>query len=168
MDQNILQLKKIFLIGFMGSGKTHWGRIWGKRSTLPFYDLDEVIEKEYHLSISKLFQQFGEQSFRKKEHAALIKISNLNSFILSCGGGTPCYNNSMKIINDFGNSIYLKCEVKTLFNRLVNDRYSRPLISNLSDEQLYEFIIRNLKEREVYYMQAKIILDEVEVEQYQL
>ena len=165
MDQFKLN-NKIFLIGFMGSGKTHWGRIWSKKWDIPFYDLDEEVEKKLGTSVSGVFENMGEEIFRRSETECLQKFNLIDKFILSCGGGTPCFNNNMKLINSMGTSIYLKCPADTLFNRLIKEKDKRPLIRNFSDTQLKDFIDVKIKEREQYYLQANIILEESEAHNF--
>ena len=165
MDQFKLN-NKIFLIGFMGSGKTHWGRIWSKKWDIPFYDLDEEVEKALGTSVSGVFENMGEEQFRRSETECLQKFNSIDKFILSCGGGTPCFNNNMKLINSIGTSIYLKCPAATLFDRLIKEKDKRPLIRNFSDTQLKDFIDVKVKEREQYYLQANIILEESEAHNF--
>ena len=149
---------KIFLIGFMGSGKTHWGRVWAKENGVDFYDLDELIEKEERRSITAIFEENGEHYFRKKETEELKNFAEKENFLLACGGGAPCFNDNMQWMNDNGTTVYLSASPQYLFEKVIAEKAKRPLIKNLNPEELLSFIQQKLKEREPVYRQAKIIL----------
>lgn len=155
---------KIFLIGFMGSGKTFWGKKWSDRSYFDFYDLDNVIETEQDRSIASIFEKDGEDHFRQIETAALQRYSEKDNYILACGGGTACYNDNMKWMNENGVTVYLSAPAHYIYNRVEAEKMKRPLISNLIKAQLYLFIEQKLKEREPFYSQAKIILQVQELD----
>ena len=156
----IITDRKIFLIGFMGSGKTHWGKIWSSQTGIPFYDLDGEIEKRENLSVSEIFETKGETYFRELEDKALKLYTSMDNFIVSCGGGTPCSDNNIALIKNSGKSIYLKCQNNILFQRLLLEQEKRPLIKNFSHEELQDFIDSKVEEREKFYLQADIVLDE--------
>lgn len=149
---------KIFLIGFMGSGKTHWGRIWAKEDQVDFYDLDELIEKEESRSVATIFDENGEHYFREKETEVLRKFTGKENFLLACGGGAPCFNDNMQWMNDNGTTVYLSASPQYLFEKVIAEKDKRPLIKNLAPEELFSFIEQKLKEREPVYQQAKVIL----------
>jgi shikimate kinase len=153
-------MPKFFLIGFMGSGKSHWGKKWSAQLNLPFFDLDDEIERAEGQTISEIFYSKGEEYLRRLESEVLKSFQDKENFILACGGGTPCFNNNMDWINKNGASIYLKTAVESLYNRLVTEKSHRPLIKDLSDEQLMPFIKSKLEEREPYYLKADIVVDE--------
>ena len=152
---------KIFLIGFMGSGKTHWGRQLSAKLNMPFYDLDTVIVGNENLSVSEIFAQKGEEYFRYQEKETLEKISATEeSFILSCGGGTPCFFNNIEFMKKNGEVIWLNTSIDMLTERLGRERMSRPLISDVNEEDLRRYIIRKLSERRMYYQQADVTVGE--------
>jgi len=153
---------KIFLIGFMGSGKTHWGRRLGAKLNLPFYDLDTVIVEQEQKTVAEIFAEKGEEYFRYQENEMLEKISaEHESFILSCGGGTPCFFNNIEFMKKNGKVIWLNTSVDILTQRLHKERMSRPLISDVvSDEELRRYIVRKLSERRMYYQQADVTVGE--------
>ena len=157
-------MKKIVLIGYMGSGKTEIGRFLSKKLELPFLDMDFLIENELGKTVSEIFTEKGEVYFRKIEHQIFKKqIENNESYILSTGGGTPCYaNNHLLLNNDGVESIYLKASVETLVSRLEINRKKRPIVANLSDEELVEFIAKHLFDRSFYYNQCKykVVVDD--------
>ena len=152
---------KIFLIGFMGSGKTHWGRRLGAKLNLPFYDLDTVISEQEKKTVAEIFAGQGEEYFRYQEKETLEKISaDQESFILSCGGGTPCFFNNIEFMKKNGKVIWLNTSIDMLTQRLQKERMTRPLISDVNEEDLRRYIIRKLSERRMYYQQADVTVGE--------
>lgn len=152
---------KIFLIGFMGSGKTHWGRHLSTKLGIPFYDLDTVIVENEGASVADIFTQKGEEYFRYQEKETLEEIvERQESFILSCGGGTPCFFNNIEFMKKNGKVIWLNTSVEILKQRLLKEKTSRPLISEVDDEDLRRYIIRKLSERRMYYQQADLTVSE--------
>jgi len=152
---------KIFLIGFMGSGKTHWGKLLSAKLQLPFRDLDSLIVDKEQQSIADVFSEKGEEYFRYQEKEALEELVNREeSFILSCGGGTPCFFNNIEFMKKSGRVVWLNTSVDVLKNRLLKERMSRPLIREINDEELKRYIIRKLSERKMYYEQADIMVNE--------
>ena len=149
---------KIILLGYMGSGKTTIGAQLAKKLYQNFTDLDSYIEKEENKTITEIFKEKGEIYFRKIEHTYLKKFINENdTYVLSLGGGTPCYANNMNIISKETDlhSIYLKASVGTLYDRLKNNSSKRPLLAKLTKESLIEYIAKHLFERNIYYEKAK-------------
>jgi shikimate kinase len=152
---------KIFLIGFMGSGKTHWGRHLSTKLGIPFYDLDTIIVENEGKSVSEIFSEKGEEYFRYTEKETLEEIAvRHESFILSCGGGTPCFFNNIEFMKKNGKVIWLNTSVEMLKQRLTREKMSRPLISEVDDEDLRRYIIRKLSERRMYYQQADLTVNE--------
>ncbi len=149
---------KIFLIGFMGSGKTYWGKLWAAESGFQFYDLDEIIEQEEKKSVAEIFEQNGEDYFRQKETGVLKSFLQKQNCIIACGGGTPCFNNNMQWMNGNGTTVYLMATADEILRRVINEQEKRPLIMNLSPDELLEFIVPKLKERDFFYSKATIIL----------
>ena len=152
---------QIFLIGFMGSGKTHWGRLLAAETGQPYFDLDEVIVAAEKMSVERLFQQNGEEYFRNQERATLEALALANpDAIISTGGGTPCFFNNIDFMRSHGRVIWLNTSIDILVARLLKQKHSRPLIKNVSDEDLKAFIIKKLQDRKMYYQQAHITLQE--------
>jgi shikimate kinase len=112
----------IFLIGFMGTGKTHWGKIWAAKTGLPFFDLDDVIEEQENKTIAAIFEQDGESYFRQRETAVLQSFSGYQNSIISCGGGTACFNNNMQWMNDNGTTVYLSATAADIIKRVIDER----------------------------------------------
>jgi shikimate kinase len=165
----------VYLIGFMGSGKSYLGRLLSNHLGVDHIDLDEWIESKYGKSITEIFQSEGEDRFREKEHEALkslyeaysrsvnlsIPSTELN-LIISCGGGTPCFNGNMEWMNQHGLTIWLDPPTHVLLERLAKEKAHRPLLAKLSDDQMKHFVEQKLKERSFFYNQARLVLhDEV-------
>ena len=151
--------KKIFLIGFMGSGKTAYGKPLAELLNVDFFDLDDYIEKKYNCQITKIFVEEGEKKFREYEKNALHEITLCNrNFVLAAGGGTPCYNNNIEFMNAQGTSIYLKCPVDELYENILLSNPDRPLLQGKRGNDLRKHIKQLLSIREPVYEQAKIIL----------
>ena len=145
---------RYFLIGFMGTGKSYWGKLWSQARGLAFYDLDEEIEKVEGKKIVDIFNENGEEYFRKKEKQVLHSFFEKDNFILSCGGGTPCFFNNMEKMNAHGITVYLKTNVDELIKRLSVEKEIRPLIKDIKEEMLKDFILQKLNDREPFYQKA--------------
>jgi shikimate kinase len=150
-------MKKIILLGYMGCGKSTLAKLLANSISFSTLDLDEIIENQENSSVKKLFSEKGEIYFRKLEHQILANlIQNEESFILSLGGGTPCYANNHEFLKaDNVISIYLNASVETLYERLLHSNSERPLIANKNPEEMKEFIAKNLFDRSYYYNQAQ-------------
>ena len=150
----------IFLLGFMGCGKSTLGKKLAKKLGLEFFDLDKCIEEEVGVSITEIFKTKGEGHFRAIESKTLISlINNQDNYVVALGGGAPCFNDNMKLINETGTSIYLKYNEGILTSRLINAKTERPLKANKTKEELIDFISKLLSEREQYYNQSKIVVE---------
>ncbi len=148
-------MAKIFLTGYMGSGKSTAGKKLAAKFGYDFIDLDHFIESEYKLTIPEIFATKGENEFRAMEHNALKKVIEKNNIVIACGGGTPCYYNNMELMNNNGTTVYIKMSVDALVNRLINAKEKRPLIANKTEAELRAFINRQLEKREDAYHQAQ-------------
>ena len=161
-------MNKIILLGYMGSGKSTIAHKLALSLNLPAIDLDQYIEQTENISIKKLFESNKEIKFRKLEHHYLKElIQNGESFVLSLGGGTPCYaNNHLMLQGNNITSVYLKASIATLTERLKHQKESRPLLANQPDDELSEFIAKHLFERSYFYTHAThtINVDEKSVE----
>lgn len=146
----------------MGSGKTHWGRKLSAKLDLPFFDLDSVIVEQEQGSVADIFTGKGEEYFRYLEKETLERITTeQESFILSCGGGTPCFFNNIEFMKKNGKVIWLNTSIDMLTQRLHRERQTRPLISEVvTDEDLRRYIVKKLSERRMYYQQADVTVGE--------
>jgi len=151
-------MKRVILIGFMGCGKSTLGKKVANLLDIPFLDSDQQIEGAYQMSIGEMFGEYGEVRFREIETDYINSLNDEDEFVLSTGGGLPCYNDNMSKLNELGVTFYLERPAKELANRLRNAKQQRPLIEGLSDEDLLSFIESKLTEREEDYKKANFVL----------
>ncbi len=147
------------MIGFMGCGKSTIGKMVAKEMNYTFIDLDREIEAAENRSITDIFKEDGEKAFRAIEAQFIIDISQKEKVIIACGGGTPCFGNNMSIMNESGYTIYLELKENELFKRLNDGKEKRPLIANLTVDEVRAYIQRTLTARMPFYLQARTKLD---------
>lgn len=133
-------MERIFLIGFMGSGKTTLGKALAQKLGVDFIDLDLYIETRYHKTVREIFAESGEERFRQIEKSLLHEVADFENVIIAAGGGTPCFFDNIDYMNGHGTCVYLKASVEELCKRLAGGRESRPLLRGKSDEELRLFI----------------------------
>ena len=148
---------RVFLLGFMGAGKTTLGKALAKDLNISFIDLDQYIERRYLKSVSQIFATRGEQGFREIESRMLREVGEFDDVIVSCGGSTPLIGDNMDFMLQHGKTVYLKCDNETLLRRLKVARSQRPLIASKSDDELASFIESETARREPGYMKAEFI-----------
>jgi len=153
----------IFLIGFMGSGKSTVGKKLAKIMSYRFIDLDEEVEKQELATISEIFESKGENYFRTIEQKILKQQFTKQNLIVSCGGGTPCFFNNMELMNQAGCTIYLQLNSQALLNRLTVAKTKRPLLKNMNNDELSVFISEKLKEREGTYLKSKLVMKGIDI-----
>lgn len=147
----------MFLIGYMGVGKSTLGKKLALRLGMDFFDSDHFIEKQVGMTVADYFARFGEEQFRKLEHEFILQLEDRRC-VVATGGGLPCFHNNMQLMNERGITLYLQRPPKELFQRLRNAKKERPLLAGLSDEDLLGFINDQLKDREYFYLKAKLIV----------
>lgn len=143
----------------MGSGKSTLGEKLAMELKIPFIDSDKVIEEIANMSIAAIFKEKGEETFREMESMFIQSLANIPSFVLSTGGGMPCFNNNMLFLNELGLTVYLKNTSDVLADRLLNGKNARPLIEGKSKQELIQFIDDNLLQREKFYSLAKLTVE---------
>ena len=148
-------MTRIFLIGYMGAGKTTLGRALAKELKIEFIDLDNYIEERLCKSISQIFAEKGEEGFREIERRMLHEAGEFENVVISTGGGTPCFFDNIEYMNRQGATVFLDVPVERLFIRLSIARKKRPLIIGKSDEELRCFIAEQLAKRLPHYSKAK-------------
>lgn len=148
---------RVFLMGFMGAGKTTLGKALARHLGVSFIDLDQYIEARFMKSVSQIFALKGEQCFREIESRLLREVGEFDNVIVSCGGSTPLIGDNMDFMLGHGQTVYLKCDNDTLLRRLKVARAQRPLIASKTDDQLAAFIESETKRREPGYMRAEYI-----------
>ena len=152
-------MRRIILIGYMGSGKTTVGKALSKETGMMFYDLDWYIESRMRKTVSQIFAEKGEESFRKIEYNMLHEVAEFEDVIISCGGGTPCFFDNMDYLNQQGDVVYLKATPETLHKHLLMAKIERPLLKGKNTEELIAYITEHLEQREPFYQKARYTLD---------
>ena len=140
----------------MGSGKSSVGNELAALLHWKFIDLDATIELISGKTILQIFKEEGETSFRKLERETLLQMATKKNVVIATGGGTPIYMDNMEWMNRNGITVYLKTHPGTLFHRLAQDKKNRPLIADLPDVDLMEFILESLKKRLLYYIKSTL------------
>ncbi|MDR0699301.1 MAG: shikimate kinase [Tannerella sp.] len=149
-------MTRIFLVGYMGAGKTTIGKVLSRRMNFSYIDTDHYIERRYRKKVSDIFAAEGEMYFREMEHRILCEISEFENIVISTGGGLPCFNGNMEIMNNTGTTIYIDISVEELAARLRASKTVRPVLQNRSGNELIDFIRENLDKRRPFYEQAGI------------
>ena len=152
-------MKRIVLIGYMGSGKTTVGKALAKEIGLPFYDLDWYIESRMRKKVSQIFAERGEEGFRQIERNMLHEVAEFENVVVSCGGGTPCFFDNMDYLNQQAQVVWLKATPEVLHRHLLMGKGDRPLLKGKSPDELIAFIREQLLVREPYYSKARYTLD---------
>lgn len=143
----------------MGAGKTTVGKALAKALNLQFYDLDWYIENRMHMTVKQIFDERGEEGFRKIEHNMLHEVAEFEDVVISCGGGTPCFFDNIDYMNQQGETVYLKATPDVLYGHLKMGRTVRPLLLNKTPDEVKNFVSRQLAEREPFYTKAKHVID---------
>ena len=151
----------VFLIGYMGCGKSSLGRKIAARTGYGFIDMDKLIEQKCSASVSEIFATRGEQWFRNMERTTLEEFAGLSGdTVVATGGGVPCFSDNMHLMNSIGKTVYLKMSPQKIVGRISPaGRQKRPIIRGMNDEQLLDFIKRNLPQREPFYESSSLIID---------
>ena len=157
-------MKRYFLVGYMGAGKTTIGRLLAKKMQLSFIDLDHFIEARYRMKVADIFVTKGEEYFRQIEREMLIEVASFENVIVSTGGGVPCFFDNAKLMKKAGVSIYLKASPEALFSRLRFAKNQRPILRGKTDAELLEFIRKNLDFRSTYYEQSTLVFNAEELD----
>jgi len=149
----------VYLLGYMGSGKTKTGHLLSRKLGYDFIDTDSLIENSEQKSVSAIFQESGEDIFRELEQRILREVSHKTNCIVSTGGGMPCFFDNMDLMNKTGMTVYLKLPEGMLVQRLFNDKNKRPLLMDLDEDQLRLKVKEQIQEREVYYNKARLVFN---------
>lgn len=150
---------RIFLIGYMGSGKTTIGRDVAERLSLNFVDMDAHIENQQRKTVAEIFTELGEGKFRELERNCLLEVSDYENVVIATGGGAPCFFNNMEIMKAAGETFYINLNPKVLSDRLkTTPIQNRPILANYDGDDLEEFVASALQEREPFYNRAKHVV----------
>ncbi len=159
---------RIYLIGYMASGKTRLGCDLAAVTGMQFIDLDELFEERYRISIVDFFDKYGELAFREIEKKILQETAGMDNSIISTGGGTPCFFDNMSFMMSHGYCIYIHMSPDDLLERLKSLKKKRPLLKDLEPGELDDFVKNQLEEREPYYMLAHCVVDGPDVDRDKL
>jgi shikimate kinase len=153
----------IFLIGFMGCGKSYIGRNLAPLLNFEYIDADKYIEEKEGLTVKEIFEQKGEEYFRKQEQLFLEQLNPQQNIVVSTGGGAPCFFDNMDVMNKKGLTVYLNRNKEKTIWRLLKGQYKRPLIAHLNKEELENFYDEKLVSREPFYVKARIHAGDADV-----
>ena len=158
---------RIYLIGYMGCGKSTLGHLLASTLELEFIDLDTFMEEKYFRTIPQIFAEEGEAGFRRKEKNVLHEVSAFDDIIVATGGGAPCFFDNMEVLNNSGFCIFLDVDTASLVNRLIHAKTERPIIKGKSPDELYHFIEEMMLKRRPFYEKARYIIkgNEIKPEQ---
>ena len=149
---------RIYLVGYMGCGKSTIGRKVAEILGISFVDLDKYIEERYFKSVPAIFAEEGEERFREKERISLLEVSQFENVVVGTGGGAPCFFDNMEVMNNNGVTVYIAPDTEVLVTRLLKSKTERPLIVGKSFEELISFINTALLKRAPFYEKAMIII----------
>lgn len=150
---------KYYLVGYMYSGKSTFGRRLAAANGMDFLDMDRAFEERYHYTVPRFFATFGEAAFRKLETQILRDTAQLDNVVIATGGGTPCHSGNMDFILANGTAIYMQMSIDNLMDRALHSRNPRPLMQGLSNEEVRSKIERQMEERESVYLRAHIVVN---------
>lgn len=156
--------RPIFLIGYMGCGKTTLGRAVARVADVEFIDLDLYIENRFRRNVGDIFTEYGEAGFRRIERNMLREVGEFSNVLVACGGGTPCFFDNMEYMNSRGVTVFLQASMPRLCDRLYKGRRKRPLIAGMSDSEIAAFAESALKQRMPFYSQASLVFGSDELE----
>jgi len=149
---------RIVLVGFSGAGKSTIAKKIANHLHLSVLDTDKMLEEKYHISVFDIFQKYGEEIFRQLEYNILVEALQQEDVVIATGGGTPCFLDAMKLINEAAYSIYIEMSAKSLTQRLLHAKIARPLTKNKTEEELLSYVTEQLALREAFYKQAELVV----------
>ena len=147
---------RIYLVGYMGAGKSTTAKRLARRIGVESYDTDHLFEERFHISANDFFKKYDEPLYRKLETQILQSTEQYENAVIATGGGTPCFNDNMAWMNGKGITVFLKTSPQTAYHRLSQSKVKRPLVFGKTPEELEAFIEKNHAERMPYYSQAQL------------
>ena len=159
-------MSPVFLIGYMGCGKTTLGRVLACQMQCRFIDLDEYVEARNGMSVAEIFDEMGENRFRELETEALQEAATMNDVVISCGGGTPCHSDNIALMNEAGVTVWLTTSPERITARLLlpEEKCKRPKINTLNPDQVLPLVERELAARTPFYALAQLQFDSTDIE----
>ena len=155
---------RIYLIGYMGCGKSTLGRKLADKLNIQFLDMDNYLEERNYKTIPQIFEEEGEEAFRIKEQKALRELSEFDDVVIATGGGAPCFFDNIEIMKSTGETIFLNIAPDILAERLIKSKTERPLIKGKTKKELIDFIDENLNKRKEFYKQAKYHITKTDID----
>ena len=152
---------KIFLVGFMGCGKSYVGKRLATKFGFQFVDIDNIIENTEGSTIAQIFANQGETFFRQLESDTLKRLEKWDNIVIATGGGAACFHDNMQWMNEKGVTIYLKATPELLLSRLKSETEHRPILNGRTDLDLLEFIEMKLAERSQFYERALVTVEQL-------
>ncbi len=159
---------RIYLVGFMGVGKSTIGKKLARMLHYRFVDLDKMFERRYKLNIDLFFNKYNEPLFRELESKLLTETFELENTVISTGGGTPCHHEGIDAMNRHGLTVYLKMGTAALASRLKTAKKRRPLLLDKNEEELERFIVEKLNNRKSCYEKAQIHVEALNLKTWEL
>ena len=147
---------RIYLVGYMGAGKSTTAKKLGHRLGMEVYDTDRMFEEKYHISINDFFKKYDEALYRKLETQMLQSTEHIEHAVISTGGGTACFNDNMDWMNQHGFTIFLKISTESAIMRLSHSKVKRPVVTSRTPEELKEFIPIQYAQRMPFYEKAQL------------
>lgn len=159
-------MKPVFLIGYMGCGKTTLGEVLARQRGLRYIDLDEYVEQRCGMSVMEIFDKMGQDRFRELETEALQEVAAMTDVIVGCGGGTPCHSGNMDLMNEAGITVWLTTSPERITARLLlpEQKSKRPKIAHIPDDEVLPLVKRELEARAPYYNKAQLQFDSTDIE----
>jgi shikimate kinase len=150
---------RIYLLGYMGSGKSTIGRMLATSLGISWIDLDDEFELRYKIAIADFFSKYGEKAFRELEQKLLAEFSLVNDIVVSTGGGSPCFYNNMNLILNTGYAIYLEADPALILSRIELSSRKRPLFQQMNEDDLTKNIEQHLESRKPFYEKANLVVN---------
>lgn len=148
----------LFIIGYMASGKTTFGRALARQTGMQHIDLDFYIEQRFHSTVREIFATKGEDEFRRIEGAMLREVGEMEDTIISCGGGTPCFGDNLDYMNSHGLTVCLQASDDVIADRIIQAGNKRPLMAGKSREEILQTLQEHMEKRRPYYDRAQLII----------
>ena len=148
----------IFIIGYMASGKTTFGRALARRTGMQHIDLDFYIEQRFHSTVRDIFARKGEEEFRRIECAMLREVGEMDNVVISCGGGTPCFGDNIDYMNSSGLTVCLQAADDIIADRIIQAGNKRPLMAGKSREEILRTLQEHMRIRKPFYDRARLVI----------
>lgn len=150
--------ERIYLCGYMGAGKSSLAKKLASKLGWSAFDLDDIFEEKYKISVGDFFDKYDESLFRKFESTLLKETSGLDKAVIATGGGTPCFYDNMEWMNANGTTVFVNISTKTAVNRILSSKKKRPLVLGKTEEELFLYVEKHYSDRLPYYNKAQVTI----------